>query len=83
MSGGGLSGGSGSVEGGFVFGDGCCAGGVAPHFAYWPGFILRQQVTVLSVWLHSPSMSTASAPAHPKVHAMAMTIAREDPDELA
>lgn len=37
-------------------------GGVAPHRSYWPGFCLRQQVTVLSVWLHSAWVSAKLPP---------------------
>ena len=40
-------------------------GGVAPHRSYWPGFCLRQQVTVLSVWLHSAWVS-AKLPPYPE-----------------
>src|SRR6218665_630218 len=47
-------------------------GGEAPHRSCCPGFILRQQVTVLSVWLHSPSTSAASAPMHPEANDMRM-----------
>lgn len=43
---------------------------------------MRQQATVLSVWLHSPA-NAASAPAHPEANTMARMAAMNGVDTLS